>query len=284
MTMPSTAPLKRGGSATRVTLACALLLLVVTGLRIAVENPVEAVGFLYVVPISIAAVEFGWRGGVATAGAALGLTVFWAVLQDVSLGVAGYAIRAGMFAGLGALLGIQAEQRRALLREREQLIQRLSASAMRDQLTGLGNRRAWDEWLSHELGLARRTGAPLSVGVVDLDGLKQINDSLGHAEGDALIQRFAQRLQAAVRATDFVARLGGDEFFLLLPDCPEMEADDLASRLATAVGTDFAYSLGMATWDGRERGADVVARADAEMYAIKNARVTNERPPDAQCL
>jgi glucose-6-phosphate-specific signal transduction histidine kinase len=106
----SPTPLSATATATRASVACAVLLAVVTGLRSVVENPIEAVGFLYVVPISVAAVEFGWHGGLTAAAAALALTLFWAELQDVSLGLVGYGIRAGMFAGLGVLVGIQAEQ------------------------------------------------------------------------------------------------------------------------------------------------------------------------------
>ena len=135
-----------------------MLLIVITVLRIAVSNPIEAVGFLYVIPISLAAVEFGWRGGVATAAAAMLLTVFWAVLQDVPLGVVGYAARGATFATVGLLVGVQAELRRALWEEREHLVRELRATAMRDQLTGLGNRRAWDERFAYDLGSASRSG------------------------------------------------------------------------------------------------------------------------------
>jgi predicted signal transduction protein with EAL and GGDEF domain len=158
-----------------VVAACIALLLLVTGLRFAVHNPVEAVGFLYVLPISLAAVEFGWRGGAAAASVAMACTVFWALAQDVPLGVVGYTVRGSMFVGLGVLVGLQSDQRRSLLKERDRLVDELRKGALRDQLTGLANRRAWDERFAEELKGAARSGMPLSVAVMDLDGLKGIN-------------------------------------------------------------------------------------------------------------
>jgi diguanylate cyclase (GGDEF)-like protein len=254
----------------RVVAVCAALLVMITAVRFAVENPLEAVGFLYVLPISLAAVEFGWRGGVAAACGALACTVLWAVVQEVPLGVVGYVVRGTMFVGLAVLVGLQAEQRRSLLRERDRLVRELRAGALRDQLTGLANRRAWDERFALELQRATRSGLPLSVAVVDLDGLKRVNDTFGHAEGDRLIQRAAAAWRLAVRDVDFIARLGGDEFFVLLPDCPQPEAEAVAHRLLHAVdGHPFA-SIGVATWEG-EAGDALVARADRAMYDAKAA-------------
>lgn len=250
---------------------CALLLVVVTVLRIAVSNPIEAIGFLYVIPISLAAMEFGWRGGAAAAGAALALTVFWAVLQDVPLGAVGYTARAATFGSVGLLGGLQAEQRRTLLEERERLVGELQATAMRDHLTGLANRHAWEERFAHELRSASRTAKPLSLAVIDVDGLKRVNDSLGHGHGDRLIQRCAEACRSATRETDFVARLGGDEFLVLLTDCRASGAREVAERMLDAVGENHSFSIGIATWDGQESGEELVSRADQAMYAAKAA-------------
>jgi diguanylate cyclase (GGDEF)-like protein len=142
---------------------------------------------------------------------------------------------------------------------------------MRDQLTGLANRRAWDERFVHELRKAARSGTPLSVAVIDLDGLKRVNDTCGHGEGDRLIERCASAWRHAVRETDFVARLGGDEFFVLLPDCPEPEAMEVGRRMLHAVPSDQRFSLGVARWDGVESGDALIARADRAMYDAKAA-------------
>ena len=249
---------------------CAGLLVLVTGLRFAVENPIEAVGFLYVLPISLAAVEFGWRGGVAAASGAIACTICWALIQDVPLGVVGYGVRGSMFMGLAVLVGLQSDQRRSLLKERDRLVDELRGRALHDQLTGLPNRRAWDERFAHELQRAIRTGMPLSVAVMDIDGLKRINDTFGHAEGDRLIQRAAAAWRLALRDVGFIARLGGDEFFVLLPDCRGHEVEDVARRLVGTVDGYPSVSIGIAAWEG-EAGDVLIARADRAMYEAKAA-------------
>ena len=250
---------------------CAVLLVVVTVLRLTISNPIEAIGFLYVIPISLAAMEFGWRGGMLTAASAIVLTVFWAVLQSVPLGVLGYGARGLTFVSIGLMVGLQAEQRRMLLEERERLVKELRATAMRDQLTGLANRRASDQRLAYELLTADRSARPLSVAVVDLDKLKSVNDSYGHAQGDRLLQRCAQALRIAARETDLVARLGGDEFLVILPDCPATEAREVALRMLDALRPAHSGSIGIATWDGQELADELIGRADRAMYAAKVA-------------
>ncbi len=253
-----------------VVAVCAGLLALVTGLRFAVDNPIEAVGFLYVLPISLAAVEFGWRGGVAAAHSAMACTIFWALTQDVPLGVVGYVVRGTMFMGLAVLVGLQSDQRRSLLTQRDRLVDELRGGALRDQLTGLANRRAWDERFADELERASRSDMPLSVAVMDIDGLKRINDTYGHAEGDRLIQRAAAAWKLALRDVDFIARLGGDEFFVILPDCRAREAEEVACRLAGAVDGYPSVSIGIAAWEGGA-GDVLIARADRAMYEAKAA-------------
>ena len=279
-------PMPTGRAAIAV---CALLMVAVTALRLAVSNPIEAVGFLYVIPISLAAVEFGWRGGLAAAAGAILLTVFWAELQNVPLGVVGYAARGFTFTSIGLLIGLQAEQRRVLLEDRERLVDELRATAMRDQLTGLANRRASDERLAYELRTAARSARPLSVAMVDLDKLKLVNDRYGHAQGDRLLQRCAQALRIAARETDLIARLGGDEFLVLLPDCPATEAREVALRLLDALRPDHSASIGIATWEPPEPGDELISRADQAMYRAKmagGARITlaQEPPPSRPLL
>jgi GGDEF domain-containing protein len=190
---------------------CVALLVVITVLRIAVSNPIEAVGFLYVIPISMLASELGVRGGLLAGVGATALTIFWALIKDVPLGLIGYGARTGTFLGIGLIVGLQSQRRLKLQADRERLIAALHATAMRDQLTGLPNRRAWDDRFEPELERARRSGQPLSVAVLDLDRLKQINDTHGHEQGDRLIRRCAHAWAGALGRSDFLARLGGDE-------------------------------------------------------------------------
>ena len=252
-------------------LLCAVLLVLITILRIAVSNPLEAFGFLYVIPISMLASELGVPGGLFAAGGAISLTIFWAVVQDVPLGFIGYSTRAGTFLGIGVIVGLQAHRRIKLQRDRERLIAELHATAMRDQLTGLPNRRAWDDRFERELHRARRSGHSLRVAMIDLDGLKHTNDTLGHEEGDRLIRRCADAWSDALRPSDFLARVGGDEFTVLLADCTAAAAAAIAERMLDAVPSDQSCSVGIATWDGDEAGYELVHRADRAMYTVKAA-------------
>src|ERR1700735_1445556 len=88
-----------------------------------------------------------------------------------------------------------------------------------DQLTGLYNRRSGEQRLAEEISRAQRHGRPLTVLLMDLDGLKSVNDKHGHAAGDTVIKSFADRLQRAIRGSDLAVRLGGDEFMAILPEC-----------------------------------------------------------------
>src|SRR5215210_248457 len=250
---------------------CLALLTVITVLRLAISNPIEAVGFLYVIPVSLLASELGLRGGIAAATAAVACTLFWALLQDVPLGPIGYGARAVTFLAVGAFVGLQSQRRLRLEREREALLAELQATAVHDQLTGLPNRRAWDDRLERELARAAASRRPLSVLAIDLDRLKHVNDTHGHAQGDRLLQRCAHAWRGALGDRDFLARLGGDEFLVLLPGSDEVAAAQMAQRMLGAVPFNQTCSVGIATWDGDEAAYELVHRADQGMYAAKAA-------------
>jgi diguanylate cyclase (GGDEF)-like protein len=252
-------------------LVCALLLILITLLRLAVSNPIEAIGFLYVIPISLLASERGLRGGLLAGGGALLCTVGWAVLQDVPLGLIGYGARGVTFLGVGIFVGLQSQQRLDLQREREALLVELQATATHDQLTGLPNRRAWDDRLGRELHHAASSQQPLSALAIDLDGLKRINDTHGHLQGDRLLQRCAHAWNGALRQGDYLARLGGDEFLVLLPGSEPEVAEQVARRILGAVPFNQTCSIGLATWDGQEAAYELIHRADQAMYAAKAA-------------
>ena len=252
-------------------LVCALLLGLITLLRLAVSNPIEAVGFLYVIPISLLASERGLRGGLLAGTGALLCTVGWAVLQDVPLGLVGYCARSVTFLGVGVVVGLAAQQRLDLQREREELLVELHATATHDQLTGLPNRRAWDDRLGRELHHAASSQQPLSALAIDLDGLKRINDTHGHLQGDRLLQRCAHAWNGALRQGDYLARLGGDEFLVLLPGSDPEVAEQVARRILGAVPFNQTCSIGLATWNGEEAAYELIHRADQGMYAAKAA-------------
>lgn len=150
------------------------------------------------------------------------------------------------------------------------LVSVLRSAAMEDPLTGLANRRAWDERLEEELARSRRTGQALSVVMIDLDGFKAVNDRGGHEAGDRLLQDLSRAWQAAVRGGgDFLARLGGDEFAILAPASDAIGVRRLAKRLGEVLPAGIAVSIGVATWDGTENASDLLRRADQTMYVTK---------------
>ena len=161
----------------------------------------------------------------------------------------------------------------------DELVHTLQRLARHDPLTGLGNRMLLEERLGHALERAARQGSRVGVLLLDLDGFKPINDTHGHAVGDAVLQAIAQRLQAAVRSVDTVARLGGDEF-VVVADGDDLPA--LLPRVRDAVEAPIAWeglrlqvgaSLGVAEFprDGTSCDA-LLAHADQAMYAAKQRK------------
>ncbi|RJK97498.1 putative bifunctional diguanylate cyclase/phosphodiesterase [Vallicoccus soli] len=161
-----------------------------------------------------------------------------------------------------------------------ELTRRLEGMAREDQLTGLLNRREVDERLAAALAADAPAGRCTGVVVLDLDGFKDVNDSLGHAAGDAVLQEVAARLRAVVREGDVVARLGGDEFLVGLPGLASpADAERVAAALRGALGAPYATSAGavvlggsvgvaVAPQDGCDE-VDLLKRADLAMYRAK---------------
>lgn len=152
--------------------------------------------------------------------------------------------------------------------------------ARRDPLTGLLNRRAFDEMLALEFARSRRSGGPVALLLLDLDDLKLINDRYGHDAGDRALRRLAEILAGSVRSTDSIgARIGGDEFVILAPETSLPAALSLAERLrrsilAAPASEDFppfTMSIGIVTLDAlRHSGpASLLADADSALYEAK---------------
>jgi diguanylate cyclase (GGDEF)-like protein len=147
-----------------------------------------------------------------------------------------------------------------------------------DPLTGLHNRRFGEERLENEIARAQRYGHALTILMIDLDGLKEINDQHGHGAGDGALRTFAQRLMSATRGSDLPARIGGDEFLVLLPECQPGGIRRVLDRLTTLefdAGTrkvSFSYSAGSADYLAGETLSQFLRRADDALYAEKQAR------------
>jgi diguanylate cyclase (GGDEF)-like protein len=150
------------------------------------------------------------------------------------------------------------------------LVATLDARARTDQLTGLANRRTWDEELPRELSRAARTDQPLSLAIIDLDRFKAYNDTHGHPAGDRLLRSVAAAWTERLRLSDILARYGGEEFAVLLPGCDPAAAERVAETLRSAVPGAETCSIGLVTWDGEEPGDALFARADAALYRAKD--------------
>lgn len=150
------------------------------------------------------------------------------------------------------------------------LLERLHREAGLDELTGLPNRRAADAELDRQLSHARRTGQPLSVCVLDINGLKAVNDAHGHDAGDALLLEAASVWRSALRTEDQVARVGGDEFVIVMPDTDATAGQRALDRLRAAA-PHISAAMGLAEWDHRQSAAELLAVADSAMYDDKRA-------------
>ncbi|MDQ2075887.1 sensor domain-containing diguanylate cyclase [Marinimicrobium sp. ABcell2] len=157
--------------------------------------------------------------------------------------------------------------------EHERVAERSQREAMTDVMTGLLNRRGWDEAVATEEARARRYGSPVGVVILDLDQLKEINDLEGHAKGDELLCRAAQVLNHTARKSDIVARLGGDEFGILAVESGATELDGLSERLRASLDeSGVLASIGKATRDPTRGILDAIADADRRMYEEKSVR------------
>lgn len=178
---------------------------------------------------------------------------------------------------LAALLGVL-----IVLWSRNERIQELKRQASQDELTGLKNRRRFEEELRAAMARSRRDGTTGAVLMLDLDNFKQVNDSLGHQAGDRMIEEIAEVLRRRSRTSDVLARLGGDEFALVLPRSDEARARAAAEAIAEAVrkhrpeheGLEpITASIGVAMFgdDPRTSLETVVSEADTAMYAAKDS-------------
>ncbi len=192
---------------------------------------------------------------------------------------------AGIGVSLAALLGAL-----VLVWSRNERMRELQREASQDSLTGLKNRRRFQEDLRRELARADRDGTSGALLALDLDNFKRVNDTLGHPVGDRVIEEIAGVLGRRTRETDVLARVGGDEFAIILPNCDEDEGRQVAESIATAIREhipqtgevpSITASVGIAMFgSGTDATFDSVqADADAAMYAAKDAGRDRVRCP-----
>lgn len=152
-------------------------------------------------------------------------------------------------------------------------------SALQDELTGLGNRAAYDRSLQREIELSQRQNTPLSLIVLDIDNFKHINDSYGHSSGDRALQLLSATINQTMRRSDMAFRFGGEEFVLLLSNTDAEAATIVAERLRQAVAESycddgrqqihFTVSIGVAELETEEKAYHLFERADMALYQAK---------------
>lgn len=172
-----------------------------------------------------------------------------------------------------SILRSKLRSQRTALSEAIKEVERL---ATHDDLTGLVNRRYMQQRLRQEQLRFNRYGSPFSVVIIDLDYFKRINDSLGHAFGDKVLQAFAAEAMATLRDSDLIARWGGEEFLALMPDTPSAQGVAIIQRLLDRMPAiphascpELTFSAGVTECRKDEAVEDAVARADAAMYEAK---------------
>lgn len=182
----------------------------------------------------------------------------------------------------------------ASLAKVESLTNEVYKLAVLDPLTGLYNRRSGEQRLAEEINRATRHHRPLTLLLLDLDGLKQINDQFGHGAGDEALRNASERLQRAIRGSDQAVRLGGDEFMVILPECKAEEVRHVLGRLEhiniTYEGQHVPcrFSRGWTDYKHGETAQELINRADAALYADKRNNDSRlpaaSAKPDAEVL
>lgn len=170
----------------------------------------------------------------------------------------------------------------AAIVDRATLVDRLDAMTRQDPLTGLLNRRGWDDHLTREIARAGRTHRPLSVALLDLDRFKAFNDAHGHLIGDQMLKAAASAWSGALRSSDVLARWGGEEFVVLMPETGSEDAVAVVARMAERTPMDQTFSAGVVTITDLVDPDALVAAADDAVYRAKAAgrnRVEIADPP-----
>lgn len=199
----------------------------------------------------------------------------------VTLAMLTAAILAGLFYFF-PLIRRQAHEHLSLRQMTESLTmktQTFQQAALTDPLTGLQNRRYFDDALAQYMEEFSRIERPMGIMIVDIDHFKSINDTHGHDVGDEVIKALANTIREYTRYHDIAARIGGEEFAVVAPNVTLQDLEKLANRLRLAVSglalnfgnvrLRITVSVGIAMWDGKETGAALYKRADSNLYTAK---------------
>ncbi|NKE69952.1 diguanylate cyclase [Candidatus Manganitrophus noduliformans] len=254
-------------------LTLGFLLVVLFGFLDHLTGPEVAFSIFYLIPISMIAWFLGrWKGALFSIASA----ITW-LIADTSAGHLyshplipywNMLARLGFFLIVSHILGVL---KTALEYEKE-----LSRT---DPLTQAANRRSFHEKLEHEVNRARRYRRPLTVGFMDLDHFKEVNDRFGHDVGDLVLQKVAEATRKHLRATDQVARMGGDEFAILLPETTPASAQGVIEKIRRELlklmqenNWPVTFSIGVITFLLLpDKVEEIIKRADRLMYSVKKS-------------
>ncbi|MEZ5572424.1 MAG: diguanylate cyclase [Halioglobus sp.] len=228
---------------------------------------------LYYLPIILAAWVFRWPGALI---ASLLASFAWLIsLLETGNGYSnGYIWVINTFTQGVAFLMVS-----LLVAKLREFIEREQVLGRTDPLTQLYNTRAFNEQTNLVLGLCHRYSRPVTLAFIDLDNFKNVNDTLGHAQGDALLRKVASVLQSSFRSSDIIARLGGDEFAVLFPETEAEHAGAMLERLRQRLieipelkTSAVSASIGAIAYViAPEHPNEMLKRADALMYSVKKA-------------
>jgi diguanylate cyclase (GGDEF)-like protein len=270
--MTTSPPRKEVRLTPRAVLAVSAILVILAGIGDYVSADDVAFTLIYLAPVALAAWDAGRTSGLVIAAAAalcallgnLGhvpplspVVQFWNLLTELAV----FATVAALLASLKQRLAVESER------------------ALTDVLTGLKNRRGFQEAALAEIERARRHQQPFTLALLDLDDFKRVNDTLGHEAGDEVLVAVSDLLRERLRVVDVVCRVGGDEFALLLPETAASEAAtafrDLLVRVSSAMherGWPVGLSVGAVTFNSAPRSLDDALReTDTLLYQAKRA-------------
>lgn len=252
-------------------IAAALAVVLVIGGGDYLTGPLYSATIFYLIPIAVSAWYGGRRAGIlVSVVSAAALLV--ASLLHIQIYLYAEALYWNDAVALGFFLIIV-----HLLASLKESIERERREARRDPLTQVANRKYFYELAELEVKRSQRYGNPLTVVYIDIDNFKEVNDALGHEEGDRLLQTVAETIRTNIRGADVLARLGGDEFVLLLPEIDYTAAVRVVEKIQQALraapkprGVAATLSIGAVTYRAAPLSvAEMVKSADALMYEVK---------------
>jgi len=174
----------------------------------------------------------------------------------------------------------QRDELQSAHKELQDALRQLGELAVRDDLTGLFNRRQFGETLSTQIAVAQTTGSPFGILLVDIDHFKAINDTYGHLSGDEILRSFSHIAMKCLRKTDFIARFGGEEFVILLPNTEKSDLLECAERVRSYIGSltfdgisdglNITVSLGASHYLMGESSETLLDRVDVALYSAKD--------------